>query len=595
VRLLTPPIRRRLFIAVGASTVMAVLEAASFALLFFLIRALSDVNAPLPGVAKLLGASNREAFLARCGGLVLALFLLKSVGNFILLRIQSSLQANTDAYLSTALFSRYLATAYLQFIQRNSAEMIMTIQYRTADVAANSVGAVISIASETAVLVGVAVTLGIVQPVLAAGVLVFLGLVATGLLKVLTPAIRRSGYADAVEGTKAQRLLQESMGGIKAIKANELASQFVDRFILQRVKLAEIRRRRVLLTRLPQFYLENTLFIGLGLLAVVVFQIRSADVVPIFGVLVAAAFRTLPSLSRIVGSLSGVRGSEASLRYIEEDFRQPPLREASPDEPGPPVELNDQLRFRNVAFRYPTSNVDALSDITLDIAAGESIGLVGASGSGKTTFVDIVLGLLHPTHGELFVDGEPLTGERLPAWRHTIGYVPQDVFLLDATLRENIIFGRPDAGDDRLDEAVKLAQLEDVVAGLPVGLETEVGERGVRLSGGQRQRIGIARALFTRPSLLILDEATAALDTRTEAAITASVDALHGRTTTIVIAHRLSTVQHCDRLVFLDGGRIRAVDSFENLQRNDQAFSDLVRLGQLVSWREVRDESSQSR
>ena len=580
IRLLPRSIQRRLIVVAGMAAVMAVMEAASFALLFYLIQVLTDPKAALPGVAGLLGAShNADSFLARCGALVLGLFLMKSAGTLLLMRISAGLHADSDSYLSKALFARYMALPYPEFIQKNSADMIVNAQYRTGDVAANAVSGIVTLASEGAILAGVGVTLALVQPWLAAGVVLFMALVGTGLLAVLAPAARRVGHTEAVESTLAQQALQESMGGIKAIKANELTSKFLESFSARRDALASVRRRKVFLLRLPVFYLESALFLGLGVLAVVIFHTQSRSIVPVLGVLVAAAFRMLPSVSRILGTITAVRNAEAPLGFIERDLAGPPIQTTTAE--GPHISLDEALSVRQVGFRYPGAPRDALAAMTIDIAAGESIGLVGPSGSGKTTFVDIILGLLEPTEGELLVDGEVLTAARLPGWRRTIGYVPQDVFLVDGTIRDNIVFGRQVDDDGRLVEAVKLAQLDTVVADLPDGLETVVGERGVRLSGGQRQRIGIARALYNRPSLLILDEATSALDTKTEAAITDSIEALHGRTTTIVIAHRLSTVQHCDRIVYLDEGQIKAVGTFAELQRERAAFAELVRLGQL--------------
>ena len=583
VRLLSPPLRRRLAIALGASAVMAVLEAASFGLLFLVIRALSDDQLPLPELADILGAGDHDSFIARCGALVMGLFALRAVGSLLLLRAHASLQAEADEELSTALFARYQSMPYLDLLERNSAEMIINIQQRTAEVAAHAISSAVLIAGEVAVLAGIALTLAVVRPALAAGVLAFLVVMAAGFVKVVTPAIRRSGTEEYLESGRANLLLHESMGGIKAIKANELVGPFVARFRTQRAELAAARRTRVLRLRLPQLYLESALLLGLALLAVIIVQSDSSEVVPTFGILVAAALRALPSLSRIIASIGGMRASESAVAVIERDMQlldEPPDAPATPHA-DPTVMLREHIRLVEVTMRYPGASQDALHDVTAEIGAGQSVGLVGPSGAGKTTLVDVILGLLRPTGGDIIVDDLPLTDDRLPAWRHSIGYVPQEVFLLDSSLRDNIVFGRHGIDEARVEESVELAQLADVIATLPAGLETRVGERGVRLSGGQRQRIGIARALVTRPTLLILDEATAALDTQTEAAITESLAILHGRTTTIVIAHRLSTVQNCDQIIFLEQGRVRAVGSFQELWADDSAFADLVRLGQL--------------
>jgi ABC-type bacteriocin/lantibiotic exporter with double-glycine peptidase domain len=284
----------------------------------------------------------------------------------------------------------------------------------------------------------------------------------------------------------------------------------------------------------------------------------------------AGAFRLLPALNQILYLTNTVQFNGSAIAIVERELATFGVFARDAEEssrPVPPLDFERELRLEDVTFRYPSRREPALRGIALAIEPGQMFGIVGPTGSGKSTLLDVVLGVLEPTTGSIALDGVPLA-ERRDEWQRAIGYVPQDVYLVDDTLRANVALGwyGDEIDDARVAEAVGLAGLDDVVRALPNGFETVLGERGVRLSGGQRQRVGLARALYTRPSVLVLDEATSNLDQRTERRIVETLTKLRGGVTMIVVTHRNDSVRHCDRLVYIDRGTVRSAGTFEQVR-----------------------------
>jgi ABC-type multidrug transport system fused ATPase/permease subunit len=314
---------------------------------------------------------------------------------------------------------------------------------------------------------------------------------------------------------------------------------------------------------LPRLWLELLAVTGLAALVLAMIgQGKPLDaLLPTLGLFAAAAFRLMPSVNRILTSLHSLRFSLPVIDTIYNEFRL--LGATMAPQRGERLSFDSGLALDQVKFRYPAAEALALRGVSLAIQPGTSVGFIGGSGAGKSTLVDIILGLLVPASGSVTIDGVDIQ-TNLRGWQDQIGYVPQSIFLTDDTLRRNVAFGLP---ADQIDEAavlraIRAAQLEQFVNDLPQGLDTIVGERGVRLSGGQRQRIGIARALYHDPPVLVLDEATSSLDTTTERGVMEAVRALHGKKTLLIVAHRLTTVEHCDRLFRLERGRVVQEGSF---------------------------------
>ena len=297
----------------------------------------------------------------------------------------------------------------------------------------------------------------------------------------------------------------------------------------------------------------------------------------------AASLRALPTLNRLTATFAIIRGNLAGLEVVVGASDELVASARHDETPRSRAGYLGDVELRGVTFAYADSTDSVLRDVSMVIPQNSTVAFVGASGAGKSTLLDVLLGLLEPTRGSVLCGGRSIQDD-LAGWYAGLGVVPQEVFLSNDTLAANVAFGvaRHDIDHDRVAEVLRMAQLESVVAELPDGLETIVGERGVRLSGGQRQRLGLARALYRQPRLLVLDEATSALDNQTEHEIAKTLGALHGSLTIVIVAHRLSTVRDADRIVFMSGGRVSSEGTFAEVRASDDEFARLVELGELT-------------
>jgi ATP-binding cassette subfamily C protein len=391
-------------------------------------------------------------------------------------------------------------------------------------------------------------------------------------------ATTRWGQAVARLDGETLQTLQQSLGGVKEVKLTGRERFFLAQFDERVAGAARLRSRYTAVAATLRMGVETTFVCGLLAVSLLLTLRSGAAALPLLGLYAYAGFRVIPSANRIMMYVSELRYSRAWIHDLRADLAALPAPAPEAAERGEPIRFAHSVVFERVAFTYAGETEPVLLDVDLAIARGESIGIVGASGAGKSTLVDLLLGLLTPTAGRITVDGRDVAGV-LRAWQRHIGYVAQEPFLLDDTIRRNVAFGVGDADidDRRVTAALTLAQLAEFVRGLPGGLDTMLGERGTRLSGGQRQRVAIARALYHEPEVLVFDEATSALDTPTERELIAALEALHGVKTLVVIAHRLTTVRHCDRIAVLRDGRLAAVGSYEELLAGDAGFRAMAR------------------
>lgn len=492
---------------------------------------------------------------------LLAIYLLKALFVLIATWRQTKFVRRLEKSICERLFSTYMQQPWEFHLRRNSAELIrnMTNVSMFADAAA----LFLSILAELFILVGISAMLLIIDP--AASIIVgTLGALSAYFLDRLTKErMRRWGGIKQEHQALSLRAIQEGLGGIKDAKVLGRESYFLDDYARHATVLAAMAERNSVISVVPRLWHELLGVASLCVLALILLWqgMPPSALVPTLGVFGAAAFRMLPSVNRVSMAVQSLRYTSELARTIAGEFRiQPtPALLAS----APSIVLAKAIDVSDLSFRYGDTGPDTLHRVTMSIPRGAAVGIIGSSGAGKSTLVDVILGLLRPSSGNVLVDGTDIS-KNLPSWQRIIGYVPQSIYLSDNTIRANIAFGIPEShiDDEAVDRAIRAAQLDEFVATLPKGVHTYVGERGVRLSGGQRQRIGIARALYHDPQVLVLDEATSALDTATEAGVMDAVNALHGDKTLIIVAHRISTIAICDRVYRLERGRVAQAGTF---------------------------------
>jgi len=510
----------------------------------------------LQPILQFLGNPDQHALVIYGMLVLVGVYLIKALFLAYLVWRQARFAFGVQVHLSQRLFTVYLRQPYTFHLQRNSAQLMRNV---TGEVGmfTGTLTQAMNLLTESLVLLGLCTLLLVVEPLGAVIVVSTLGIAAWGFHRLTRRRITRWGEArQHHEGLRIQHL-QQGLGGAKDVKLLGRETDFLEQYRVHNAQSARVGRLQATLQQLPRLWLELLAVSGLAILVIsMLTQGRALEaVLPTLGLFAAAAFRLMPSVNRVLGAVQSLRYGLAMIDTLHSEFKLATPETASACAPISPFRAN--LELNKVTYAYPSASVAALKEISLTIHHGESLGFIGSSGSGKSTLVDILLGLLTPDSGEVRLDGENIQ-HALRNWQDQIGYVPQSIFLTDDTLARNVAFGLPNAQIDEASvwRAIRAAQLEDFVHALPMKLDTLVGERGIRLSGGQRQRIGIARALYHDPAVLVLDEATSSLDTATEHDVMQAVRALQGRKTILIVAHRLSTVAHCDRLYRLEQGRV---------------------------------------
>lgn len=582
--LIDAAIRRRIVASVGVAILLAGLEALGLILVLPVVEILAsdeatELRRPVRVLSDALGEPSRMGLAAVLGAIVLVTFIAK--GAFALLYLRWSIGTALGAEASTAsrLLAAYLGAPYAWHLQQASSDLQSRVHEGTQRVFREGLVAVVGAAADIVLVVFVATALMVVQPQTTVVAGVYFALVAIGYQKLIHGRAAIAGDAIIADTGRAFQAVQQGLDSIKTVRLGHHQRYFVEEYENARERSVGNLRTLMLLYQTPRYYLEIALVLGVAVMAIVLFATEPTPAaVAGLGLFLAAGFRLLPSMNRITIARSAAESAVATARRLVEDLRLLETVEHGEGAEGPPESA--EIELDELSFSYGGPEAPVLDRVSLSIDPGTSVAFVGSSGAGKTTLVDLVLGLLDPSSGGIRVGGRPLAEVR-DRWQRAVGYVPQDCVILDGTLRSNVAFGlrRDEVDDEAVALAIRQAQLEDLVSVLPDGLDTRLQERGSRLSGGQRQRVAIARALYKRPSALVLDEATSSLDPHTEAMITKTVDELAGSMTLITVTHRLNTVRRCDQIFVLDGGAVAASGTFEELAVTSPIFKRLLSTG----------------
>lgn len=588
--LLTSQEQRNLFGLFSAVLVMAALEVVSVASIMPFLSVASDPssiqqNVYLDWAYRTFGFTETHSFLIALGILALTALILSNGFIVLVTWMQYRYVWNRNHSISKRLLKRYLHRPYEFFITRNAADLSKNILDEAREVSAKLLLPGLRGLAKGIVALAIIGFLVYINPLVAITVTLVLGGAYTVIYMLVREKLATIGRHRVEVNRERYTAVAEAFGGIKEIKLRDKEDVFLSQYVRPSKRYAEYQALAQITRQIPRYILEAVAFGGVILITIYIIS-RNGDigqVLPILGLYVFAGYRLMPALQTAFNGLGTVRYNQEALETLyadfhakefeSTDFESGDLRKQNRDPPK--VELEEQLEVENVTYQYPQSEEPVVSDVSLTIRAHSSVGFVGMTGSGKTTLIDLIMGLLQPQKGSIRVDGVVLEERHIRSWQRTIGYVPQDIYLADTNITQNVALGVP---PDKIDhtqirESLQRAQIDDFVMNqLSDGLETKVGERGIKLSGGQRQRIGIARALYHRPSVIVFDEATSSLDESTEKAVMDAVYSLGQTRTLLLVSHRLRTLKQANSIVRLENGRLTATGTFEDFVESRADF-----------------------
>ncbi|WP_417241145.1 ABC transporter ATP-binding protein [Celeribacter halophilus] len=591
--LLEPQERRNAFAVLALMIVGAFASAAMVGSVYPFLSVLSDPNR-IHSVSALAWAYERGGFTSDYDFLValgiVAICIILASNVFLILQtwvVTKFVQMQIHK-ISYKLLSHYLSQPYEFFISRHSGDMSTNILSEAEQVVTRHLRPLAEMISAALTVCAVLATLLVANPVVASIAIGVFVLIYSTVSLLSRRYVKRMGQLRAMANKRRFRIAGEALNGIKDIKLLGREGEYIKRFEDPSRDMAHAQIGVGVLSQAPRYAIQIVAFAGIIVLCLLLLDPEKMETrealggfLPLVGLLAFAGQRLMPEMQRLYSSITAMTSGAATVGRVHEALS---TGEKHAHENGNAIHLNlnKELELSKICYTYPNADRHGLSDVSFKIKAGERIGIVGSSGAGKTTLADIILGLLPAHSGTMSADGTKVTPKMLRAWQRAVGYVPQDIFLTDASLSENIAFGisAEDIDQEKVEKAAKIAQIHEfAMHELPNGYATQIGERGVRLSGGQRQRIGIARALYHDADLIVFDEATSALDNLTEREVMSAIEALPGDKTILIIAHRLSTVRACNRIVLLQSGHIEDIGSWEELFQRSESFKAIAVAG----------------
>jgi ATP-binding cassette, subfamily B, bacterial PglK len=577
--------RRNFFLLLGASLLLGLVEAVGVLsiLPFIAVASNPDAIAQSEILSTLYDALDFQStqgflialgiavFVVLLGGIALRTLTFYGLTRFGRMRALS---------IGRKLLHRYLSQPYAWHLDRHTARLSTRVLSEVEQVVDGSIVSAMQLIAHVAVTLCIVALLFVVEPLAAlvvGGTLcAAYGLVFLGVRRWLL----RLGQTKVEANAKRFRVTQEALAGIKDVKLLGLEEPYLGRFSSAAGRFVRVKATQSLINELPRNALEALTFGAMILFVLWVLATRQGDMIealPVLGLYAFAGVRLFPTLQKLYSTFARVRFGKPALDALHADLMAPIEGDAVAPPSGQSIRFREALELEDVVYKFAAADRPALARLNLRIAARTTVGIVGSTGAGKTTAIDVMLGLLTPQKGEMRVDGIRIDGANVRDWQRSVGYVPQSIYLLDDTVAANIAFGQKGSGIDRaaVERAARIAKLHDFVTDLPRSYDTLVGERGARLSGGQRQRVGIARALYRDPDVLVFDEATSALDNLTERAVMEAIEELGREKTIVMIAHRLTTVRRCDVIFYLEGGRVVASGSYDELLGTSTRFRAL--------------------
>jgi ABC-type multidrug transport system fused ATPase/permease subunit len=532
--------------------------------------------------------NNYNNFLIALGFIVFVLLLVSNAyAAFIFWWITKFVQFQSYR-LSKKIFNNYLSQEYIFFLNRNSSELSKNVLNEVNRVIIGVIYPMLLAASKVAIVTFIVILLLYANPKLSILISLILTIAYGLVYYIVREYLRNIGDLSTQATFQKYKFANEAFSGIKDIKLRGSETEFVNRYSYPAKKFAEYSATSSVISLLPRYAIE-TLAFG-GLLLIVIFLISSSNsftnIIPIVALYALAGYRIMPGLQQIYHSIAQIRYNTPALDLLIKDLKEEKIYEKEVNlKKNLLPNIKSDIKLKNISFKYPKSEEKVLKNINVIIKKNSITAFVGKTGSGKTTLIDIFLGLLPINEGEIILDKTLLKKKNIKTWQKKLGYVPQKIFLTDDTIKNNIAFAIPEEKIDheKIANAAKLAELDEYISGLPNKYDSIVGEKGIRISGGQVQRIGIARALYNNPEILVFDEATSALDNVTEKNIMESIKKLSREKTIIIIAHRLSTIKNCDKIYLLDRGKVTAEGQYDELIKKSEVFYNMVNVNNEIN------------